>query len=148
MTRMEFLFVRKVCVCTPLVNSISAFGYRAQRFVCPLLFPHATGETCDHEQFKKGKGCRKDPNWEVGGIMRITLDRTGPLYKTIYRQRTSAERINSQAKARCIERPKVRQGDSVKRLNTLTYLVINVKALARARAINASLLTPKLGKLA
>ena len=26
---------------------------------------------------------------------------------------------------------------------TLTYLVINVKALARARAINASLLTPK-----
>jgi hypothetical protein len=53
-----------------------------------------------------------------------------------------AERINSQAKARCIERPKVRQSDSVKRLNTLTYIVINVKALARARVINRSLLTP------
>jgi hypothetical protein len=41
-------------------------GYRAQRFLCPLLFPHPAGETCDHEQFLKGRGCRKDPssgNW-------------------------------------------------------------------------------------
>jgi len=59
-------------------------GYRARRFVCPLLFPQATGETCDHEQFKKGKGCMKDPNWEAGGLMRVTLDRENPLYKTIY----------------------------------------------------------------
>jgi hypothetical protein len=51
-------------------------------------------------------------------------------------------------KALGIERPKVRQSRSVHRLNTLTYIVINVKALARARAINASLLTPKLGKVA
>ena len=80
--------------------------------------------------------------------MRAMLDRSSPLYRAVYRQRTSAERINSQAKARGIERPKVRQGDAVRRLNTLTYILINVKALARARAINASLLTPKLGKLA
>ncbi len=60
----------------------------------------------------------------------------------------TAERINSQAKALGIERPKVRQGRWVQRLTTLTYKVINVKALARARAINASLLTPKLGKVA
>jgi hypothetical protein len=43
------------------------YGYRAQRFLCPLLFPHATGATCDHEQFRKGTGCKKDPNWELGG---------------------------------------------------------------------------------
>jgi hypothetical protein len=30
--------------------------------------------------------------------MRVTLDRDGPLYQVIYNQRTSAERINSQAK--------------------------------------------------
>ena len=30
--------------------------------------------------------------------MRVTLDRDGPLYKVIYCRRTSAERINSQAK--------------------------------------------------
>ena len=41
----------------------------------------------------------------------------------------------------------MRNGSSVQRLNTLTYILINLKALARARAINASLLTPKLGKL-
>ena len=79
----------------PTIQFQHTNGYRAQRFVCPLLFPHATGETCDHEQFKKGKGCRKDTNWEAGGIMRVTLDRSSPLYKSIYRQRTCAERINS-----------------------------------------------------
>jgi hypothetical protein len=43
------------------------YGYRAQRFQCPLLFPKKTGETCAHEQFAKGKGCVKDVNWEPGG---------------------------------------------------------------------------------
>jgi hypothetical protein len=37
-------------------------GYRAHRFGCPLLKPKPTGETCDHEQFAKGKGCVKDIN--------------------------------------------------------------------------------------
>ncbi len=132
----------------PTYRFLHTKGYQAQRYRCPLLFPQRTGQTCEHEQFKKDKGCVKDINIEKGGLMRVMLDRCSPLYRAVYRQRTSAERINSQAKARCIERPKVRQGDSVKRLNTLTYIVINVKALARARAINASLLTSKLGKLA
>ena len=124
-------------------------GLRMQpTYRCPLLFPQRTGETCEHEQFQQGKGCVKDINIEKGGLMRAMLDRSSPLYRAVYRQRTSAERINSQAQARCLDRPKGRQGDSVKRLNTLTYIVINVKALARARAINASLLTPKRGKLA
>jgi hypothetical protein len=117
-------------------------GYRAQRFRCPLLFPDPTGQTCDHEQFVKGKGCVKDVNWEAGGQMRVTLDRTAPLYKAIYAQRTSTERLNSQAQALGIERPKVRNLRSVCNLNTLIYLVISAKALARARSINASLLMP------
>ena len=80
--------------------------------------------------------------------MRVTLNRDGPFYKVIYRQRTSAERINSQAKALGIERPKLRNRQSIGHRNTLIYLVTNAKALHRARAINASLLSPKLGKLA
>ncbi len=99
------------------------YGYRAQRFRCPLLFPHPTGATCDHEQFGKGKGCVKDVNWERGGQIRMTLDRQSPLYKAIYTQRTCCERINSQAQALGIERPKVRNGRSVANLNTLIYLV-------------------------
>ena len=72
--------------------------------------------------------------------MRVTLDRDGPLYKGIYNQRTSAERINSQAQALGIERPKVRNGRSVANLNTLIYIIINVRALERAKSINKGLL--------
>ncbi len=59
-------------------------GYRAQRFRCPLLFPEKTGATCEHEQFTKGKGCVKDVNWELGGQMRVTVDRNGPRSHAIY----------------------------------------------------------------
>jgi hypothetical protein len=72
--------------------------------------------------------------------MRVTLDREGPLYHAIYTQRTCAERINSQAQAFGIERPKVGNGQSVKNLNTLIYLVINVRVLAKAKTINRGLL--------
>lgn len=116
------------------------YGYRAQRFRCPLLFPHPTGQQCEHEQFVKGKGCVKDVNWERGGQMRVTVDRDGPLYHAVYTQRTTCERINSQAQALGIERPKVRNGRSVEHLNTLTYILINVRALQRAKSINKRLL--------
>jgi hypothetical protein len=123
-------------------------GYRAQRYRCPLLYPTPTGQTCDHEQFRKDKGCVKDINLEAGGLMRVTLDRESPLYQAIYHKRTSCERINSQAKDLGIERPKARNLRSVRTLNTLIYLTINIKALVRAQEINASLLTPKLGLVA
>ena len=115
-------------------------GFRAQRYRCPLLFPTPTGESCDHEQFRKEKGCVKDINQEAGGLMRVTLDRDGPLYHSVYNQRTSCERINSQAQALGIERPKARNIRSIRTLNTLIYLTINLKALQRAKDINASLL--------
>ena len=79
--------------------------------------------------------------------MRSRLDRDTPLYHAVYNQRTAAERINSQAKELGIERPRVRNIRSVRNLNTLIYLVLNVRALARARAINAGLLsTPNGGR--
>jgi hypothetical protein len=112
-------------------------GYRAQELRCPLLRPRANGQSCDHEQFGKGVGCVKYVNITIGGKQRIQLDRQGKEYKSVYRQRTAAERINSQAKALGIERPQVRNGASVQRLNTLTYVVINARALQRARTINA-----------
>lgn len=78
----------------PIVQYDYPYGYRTRRFGCPLLFPQATGETCDHEQFVKGKGCVKNINQEPGGLQRITLDRQSPLYRAVYTQRTSCERIN------------------------------------------------------
>lgn len=131
---------RKGLRMVPVLQYAHPNGYRAQRFGCPLLLPQATGETCDHPQFLKGKGCCKDPNWEEGGRMRVLLDRESPLYKAVYVQRTSCERINSQAKELGIERPKVRNARSVANLNTLIYLVINGRALQKAKSINRRLL--------
>ena len=125
----------------PVFDYHHSYGYRARRFRCPLLVPQPTGETCDHEQFAKGRGCLKDANWERGGLQRVLLDRTSPLYHAVYSQRTACERINSQAKALGIERPTVRNGHSVANLNTLIYLIINVQALQRAKSINAGLLS-------
>ncbi len=112
-------------------------GYRAREFRCPLLHPRPTAQTCDHEQFVKGPGCVKYINSEAGGLMRVLLDRDSAAYKDLYDQRTCAERINSQAKALGIERPKVRNGHSVRTLNTLIYIVVNVQALARVRRAKA-----------
>lgn len=120
-------------------------GYQAQRFGCPLLFPTPTGETCPKLASNHGQGCHKDPNWELGGRMRVMLDRTSPLYHAVFIQRTACERINSQAKELGIERPKVRNGRSVAHLNTLIYLVVNVRALQRAKSINAGLLSIERG---
>jgi hypothetical protein len=110
-------------------------GYRAQLLRCPLLFPDLVGQSCDHEQFAKG-GCIKHINIEAGGWMRVQLDRQSDTYKLLYNQRTAAERINSQAKALGIETPKVRNFYSVINLNTLTYLVVNARALQRVRNVN------------
>jgi len=117
-------------------------GYRAREFRCPLLHPRPTGQTCAPAQFAKGPGCVTDINSEAGGLIRVLLDRDSAAYKDLYRQRTSTARINSQATALGIERPKVRNGNSVRTLNTLTYIVINVQALARARLANARAPTP------
>jgi hypothetical protein len=106
-------------------------GYRAQRYRCPLLHPEPTGQVCNHEQFAKGKGCVKDINCELGRQMRITLDRTTPLYKAIYRQCTSAERINSQALALGIEPPKVRNGHSFDSENSADPLWESISFLQR-----------------
>src|SRR5207244_1042147 len=40
----------------PTYQFSHTYGYRAQRFRCPLLFPQPNGERCEYEQFKKGKG--------------------------------------------------------------------------------------------
>ncbi len=124
----------------PTLQFNHTYGYRAQRFQCPLLFPEKTGQTCEHEQFAKGKGCVKDVNWELGGIQRVTLNRDAPLFHVLYNQRTGCERVNARAKELGIERPKVRNGRSVANLNTLIYVIVNVRVLEKAKSINKRLL--------
>ena len=117
-------------VMLPMGTFVHEDGYRAQHYRCPLRVPPSTEATCDDPRFAHG-GCRKVVNLEVGGQLRLALDRTAEPYLSIYRQRTSAERINSQATELGIERPKVRSRAAVVRLNTLTYITINLRAIHR-----------------
>jgi hypothetical protein len=120
---------------TPATLSFHEDGYRVQRFTCPLLHPTRTDSLCSHRRFAHG-GCTHKINLEEGGKLRLAVDRESPAFQAIYDQRTSAERINSQATAWGIERPKLRHQRSIRHLNTLTYLVINARALRRARELN------------
>jgi hypothetical protein len=105
------------------------------RYACPLLFPEASGEPCpiDHDDWHKG-GCVTTMATCAGARIRYQLDRDGDLYKDIFRQRTATERINAQAVELDIERPKLRNGQSIANQNTLTYVLINLRALGRVRA--------------
>ena len=73
----------------PTYRFLHTKGYQAQRYRYPLLFPQRTGQTCDYEQFLKDKGCVKDLNIEKGGLMRVMLNRSSPLSRAVYRQRSS-----------------------------------------------------------
>ncbi len=87
------------------------------KYVCPKLFPKATGEACpkQHKNWVKG-GCVKDLPTSIGARLRYTLPRDSEAYKAIYKQRTATERINSQAKALGIERPYLRNGAAIANL--------------------------------
>jgi len=103
------------------------------RYVCPLLFPEATGQTCpiNHKQWPKG-GCTTIPT-SIGARIRYQINRDSEAYKQVYKQRTANERINSQAVELGIERPRLRNGAAIANQNTLIYVLINLRALQRVR---------------
>jgi len=104
------------------------------RYGCPLLLPEPSGQTCpiNHNQWSKG-GCISTMPTSIGARLRYQLDRTSDQYKTLYTQRTASERINAQAKALGIERPKLRNQQAIANLNTLIYVLINLRAFHRIR---------------
>jgi hypothetical protein len=104
------------------------------KYVCPLRFPQPTNDACpvNHKNWKK-RGCTVMMSTSIGARLRYTLDRDSQHYKDIYKQRTATERINSQAKALGIERPHIRNGKAIANLNTLIYVLINLRLLQRIR---------------
>ena len=120
-------------------------GYHAEVNKCPILSRfNASAETCriQHPQFVKGVGCVKYRNLELGAQLRVQLDRQSDEYDLAYDDRTAAERINSQAKAFGIERPRLRRLSGVRNQNTLIYIVINLKAIQRVRAAKPKARSP------
>ncbi len=108
--------------------------YERGRYVCPLHHPQKTDQPCpiQHKKAAKG-GCTSSMATSIGARIRHTLDRKSPFYKKIYDQRTAVERINSQAKALGIERPYLRNQESITNLNTLIYTLINLRLLQRIK---------------
>jgi hypothetical protein len=110
------------------------------RFVCPLLFPQPDGQSCpiNHKKWSEG-GCLTTTGTSPGARLRYQLDRHSDRYKLLYNQRTANERINSQAVALGIERPKLRNQQAISNLNTLIYTLINLRTLHRIRHRKAHL---------
>ena len=116
------------------MHRTSLVPHERGRYVCPLLHPEPTGEKCpvDHSKWPKG-GCKTTLATSVGARLRHQIDRDSDAYKQIFKQRTAVERIFSQAMALGIERPKLRNQQSITNQNTLIYILINLRALARLK---------------
>lgn len=104
------------------------------RYACPLLYPEPTGQVCPiaHHRWPKG-GCVVAMPTCNGARIRYQLDRSSDDYKAVYNQRTADERLNSQAVALGIERPKLRRDTAIANQNTLIYALINLRTLHRIR---------------
>lgn len=113
-------------------NRTSLVQHQRGRYVCPLVHPEITGESCPiaHTKWPEG-GCKTTFPTAQGARIRYQLDREGDNYKNVYRHRTAVERIFSQAVALGIERPRLRNQAAIANHNTLTYLLINLRALRR-----------------
>jgi hypothetical protein len=118
----------------------SRVAHQRGRYACPLRFPSKSAEACPvgDAHWAKG-GCVVTMPTAAGARIRYRLDRASEEYLSLYKQRTADERINSQALALGIERPKLRNGAAIANQNTLIYVLINLRGLHRVRAHKAEL---------
>jgi hypothetical protein len=107
--------------------------HQRDHYVCPLV--GLAGAVCptDHPRWAKG-GCTQRLPSSAGARLRHQIDRESDLYHAIYDQRTATERINAQAKELGIERPHLRNQQSITNQNTLIYVVLNLRGLRRIQA--------------
>lgn len=114
------------------INRTSRVVHERGCYTCPLI---DVADACplDHPRWPKG-GCTITMATSPGARIRHQLDRQSTSFKAVYNQRTAAERINSQALDLGIERPKLRNQQAIAHLNTLTYILIDLRALGRIRA--------------
>lgn len=115
-------------------NKTTRVAHDRVRYACPLRWPKPIAEACpvNHKQWAKG-GCTTTIPASRGARLRYQLDRDSDAYKAVYQQRTATERINSQAVELGIERPRLRNGQAIAHINTLIYVLINLRAVQRIR---------------
>lgn len=108
------------------------YPHQREKCGCPLLHPQPTGAACPiaDPHFTNG-GCTTTLAASIGARLRWQLDRTSDTYTEVFKQRTVCERVNSQAVALGIERPKLRNQRSITNQNTLLYVLLNLQTLQR-----------------
>ena len=108
--------------------------HEVARYSCPLAATASQDAGCpvNHANWAKG-GCITTLPTSPGNRVHHELDRQSEAFKDLYRQRTATERINSQALDLGIERPHLRNERSIANLNTLIYVLINLRTLQRVR---------------
>lgn len=122
------------------INRTSRIEHRRERWACPLTTGSQERPDCscpvNDRRWSKG-GCRVTLPEAEGARFRHQLDRNSQAYHELYNQRTACERIFSQAVALGIERPKLRNQRSIANLNSLIYVLLNLRALQRVLDLNA-----------
>lgn len=94
-----------------------------QKYCCPFKSSKLGCCTCNHKNWnnsKKNRGCTKYVT--IPDDYRLSIDRNSIAFKSIYDLRTEAERYSSRFKQAGCERVFVRNGNSVKNLNTFAHI--------------------------
>ena len=98
-------------------------GCTRQKFSCPFKRSKSGCCPCNHKNWnngKKNRGCTKYVT--IPDDYRLSIDRHSIAFKSVYALRTEAERYNSRFKQAGCERVFVRNGNSVKNLNTIAHI--------------------------
>lgn len=123
-----------ICEGGLMMNKCGKFsdsGRTRQKFCCPFKNSKKGVCPCNHKNWnngKKNRGCTK--YFTVPDDYRLSINRQSLAFKSIYSLRTEAERYNSRFKQAGCERVFVRNGNSVKNLNTIAHISLLAIAIA------------------
>lgn len=112
-------------------GNLSDNGRTRQKYSCPFKRSKSGSCPCNHKCWnngKKNRGCTKYVT--LPDDYRLSIDRSSIAFKAVYALRTEIERYNSRFKQAGCERVFVRNGNSVKNLNTLAHISLLSVAIA------------------
>lgn len=112
-------------------GKLSDNGRTRQKYSCPFKRSKSGSCPCNHKCWnngKKNRGCTKYVT--LTDDYRLSIDRSSIAFKAVYALRTEIERYNSRFKQAGCERVFVRNGNSVKNLNTLAHISLLSVAIA------------------
>ena len=104
-------------------GKFSDSGRTRQKYYCPLKRSKNGNCPCNNKCWnngKKNRGCTKYVT--ISDDYRLSIDRSSIAFKSVYALRTEAERYNSRFKQAGCESVFVRNGNSVKNLNTIAHI--------------------------